>query len=119
MPAPPHRWSPSEPRLPRLCGRRGADEVHRAAGSIAIESMADVEVLLEVVPQREIDERAPVRGQFHRGRKPSLDHGNLADGQMAVQLMDVGTDLETVLAGQARWFDAGAGDHDHPQRRNL
>ena len=79
--------------------RRRSAEVHRATGSIAIESMADMEVLLEVMPQREIDERPPVRGQLHRGRQPALDQRNVTDREMPVELVDVGTDLKTVLGG--------------------
>src|SRR5207253_4568338 len=52
-------------------GRR-ASEVHRPARPIAIESMAHMEVLLEVMPQREIDERPPVGGQLHSGGEAAL-----------------------------------------------
>src|SRR5207248_9795068 len=78
--------------------RRRAGEVHRPTGSIAIESVTDMEVLLKVMPQREIDEGPPVGGQLHGGREPTLDQGNVTDGQVPVELVDVGPDLETVLA---------------------
>ena len=36
----------------------GAGEVHAAAGAVAVEAVADMEVLLEVVGEREVQERA-------------------------------------------------------------
>src|SRR5205823_3190248 len=47
-------------------------EVHAAAGGVAFEAVADVEVLLEVVAQREVDEWPLVRRQLHRGRQSAL-----------------------------------------------
>ncbi len=41
---------------------RGVIEVHATTGSVAFEPMADVEVLLEVVAQREVEERPLLRG---------------------------------------------------------
>src|SRR2546425_13242973 len=48
-------------------------EVHAAARAIALEPVAHVEVLLEVVPQREVEERPAVRSELHRRRQPALD----------------------------------------------
>ena len=47
--------------------------VHPAAGSVAVEPVGDVEALLEVVAQREVEERPPRRGQLHRRRQPALN----------------------------------------------
>ena len=92
---------------PDLLGDRGGDlvravglEVHAAPGAVALEPVADVEVLLEVVPEREVEERPPVRGQLHRRRQAALDDREVAGGEVAVEVVDVGADLEPVVRGQ-------------------
>jgi hypothetical protein len=40
--------------------------------------VADVEVLLEVVGQRHVDERAPVGGELHAGRQAALHDRHVA-----------------------------------------
>src|SRR5215469_7409127 len=45
----------------------GGGVVHVLAGAVAVEPVADVEVLLEVVPEREVEERALSGGQLHGG----------------------------------------------------
>ena len=74
-------------------GRRVV-EVHAAAGAVALEPVADVEVLLEVVAQREVEERPLLRGQLHRGRQAALHDRQVAGGQVPVEVVDVGHDLE-------------------------
>jgi hypothetical protein len=76
-----------------------------------------VVVLLEVVGQGEVEEGSSVGGQLHGGGQAALDDGQVAGGQVAVQVGDEGPQLEPFLpAGrQAGRVDAGAGDHDHPQ----
>ena len=49
-------------------GWLGGLVVHAPACLVAVEPVADVEVLLEVVAEREVQERPLTRGQFHRGR---------------------------------------------------
>src|SRR5829696_3089009 len=49
--------------------RGGGGELHPAAGVVLAQAVADVEVLLEVVTKREIQERPPVRRQLHAGRQ--------------------------------------------------
>src|SRR3954462_11550846 len=68
-----------------LLGKRAGDlgravrlEGHAAAGAVAVEAVADVEVLLEVVAQREVEEGALRRRQLHRRRQAALDHGYVA-----------------------------------------
>ena len=41
-----------------------------------------MEVLLEVVAQREVEERPPVRGQLHRRGQPALHDGEVAGGEV-------------------------------------
>ena len=43
-------------------------EIHCPASAVSVEPVADMEVLLEVVPQREVEEWPPVGGEFHGGR---------------------------------------------------
>ena len=80
--------------------------------------MADVEVLLEVVAEREVDERPAVRGQLHRGGQPALDDGQVAGGEMAVEVVDIADDLEALVAWQGLRIDARPGDDDRPQPGN-
>ena len=61
--------------------------VHAAAGAVPLQPMADVAVLLEVVPQREVQERpARGRGQLHRRRQAALDDREVAGDEVAVQV---------------------------------
>jgi len=68
--------------------------------------------------ERERDERASVGGQLHRGGEAALDDREVADGEVAIQVVEVAVDLDAVAVRQRRRVDAGAGDDDHPQRRN-
>src|SRR5918996_5739200 len=75
----------------------GGRELHAPAGPVPGQAVGDVEVLLEVVGQGEVEERAPGRGQLHAGGQAPLDHGEVAGGQVPVQPMDVGVDLQAVV----------------------
>jgi len=77
-----------------------------------------VEVLLEVVAQREVDERPPIRRQLHGRREAPLHDRQIAGRQMAKELVDVRPDLETwrCRAGERLRIDAWSGDDDHAQR---
>jgi hypothetical protein len=74
-----------------------------------------VEVLLEVVAEREVEERPAVGGQFHRRRQAALHDREIARGEVAVQLVDVGAHLEAVVLRQALGIDARPGDDDHAE----
>src|SRR5713226_6193142 len=76
--------------------RRRSFEVHAPTGAVTIEPVPDVEVLLEVVAEREIQKRPPVRGELHRRGEPALDHRNVTRREMAIELVNVCTDLEPV-----------------------
>ena len=77
--------------------------------------MADVPVLLEVVAQREVQER-PARGrELHRRGQPALDDRQVAGRQVPVQVGDEGTDLHPGDRPQRGWVDARPGDRDHAQ----
>ena len=77
-----------------------------------------MEVLLEVVAEREVEERPPVRRQFHRGGQSALDDGEVAGGEMPVELVDVRAYFEPVVCGQGARVDPRPGDDDHSQRRD-
>ena len=85
------------------------------AGAVTLEPVPHVEVLLEVVPEREEEERASVRGQLHRRREPALDDGEVAGGQVPIQVVDVRADLEARRARAARRIDPRPRHDDHPQ----
>src|SRR5215207_8592344 len=72
----------------------GGGELHAPAGVVLAQAVGDVEVLLEVVGQGEVEERPAGRGQLHAGAEAALDHGQVADGQVLVEAVDVGVDLE-------------------------
>ena len=74
-----------------------------------------MEVLLEVVAEGEVEEGALVCGQLHRGCEAALDDGEVAGGEVAVEVVHVGAHFEAVVLGQAFGVDAGAGDDDHPE----
>ena len=96
----------------------GVVVVHAAPGAVAFQAMADVKVLLEVVAQREVDEGPLVRGQLHRRREASLHNGEVAGGEVAVEVVHVGDHLQAVdqrPPTQRIGVDAGAGDDDHAQ----
>src|SRR5215211_1441368 len=98
---------------------RGGAEVHQPAGPVALEPVADVEVLLEVMPEREIEERTSVRGQLHAGREAALDDGEVAGGQVPVQVGHVAAYLEPFVLRQRRRIDPGPGHDDHPKTRDA
>jgi hypothetical protein len=79
-------------------------------------SLAHVEVLLEVVAEREVQERPPVRRQLHRRGQSALDDGEVAGGEMPVELVHVRAYLEPVVCGQGARVDPRPGDDYHPQR---
>src|SRR5262249_60285006 len=74
-------------------------------------------VLLEVVPEGEVEERTPVGSELHRRGEPALDHRQVARGEMAIEVVDVCHDLEAGVPGQRGGIDARPGHDDHAKRR--
>ena len=68
--------------------------VQAAAGAVPVQPVPHVEVLLEVVAQRHVQERPPAGGQLHRGGQPALHDGQVARGQVPVQVGHVAAHLE-------------------------
>jgi hypothetical protein len=81
--------------------------------------VAYVEVLLEVVAQWEVQERAAVGGQLHRRREPTLDDGEVAGREMTVEVVHVGPQFQSLDVRQRRWVDPRASDDDHPRLGSL
>ena len=84
---------------------------------MAVEAVGDVELLLEVLAEREVDEPASCRGELHRGCEAALDDGDVASGEMPVQVGEVPADFEPIDRSQARGVDAWPGVEleDSPQ----
>src|SRR5205823_7173099 len=67
--------------------------VHAAPGAVSGEAVGHMERLLEMVAEGEVQERGVVGHQLHCGGEPALDNRQVTDGQMAVEVMNVGTEL--------------------------
>src|SRR5258708_134426 len=87
--------------LANLLSDRGGDnvgrclcKVHTAPSLVAVKAVSHVEVLLEMVAQREVQKRALVRRQLHRRRQPTLHHRQIPDGEVTVQLLDIATHFD-------------------------
>ena len=76
-------------------------EVQHAAGAVLVEPVADVEVLLEVVAQRNVEERAAGRRQLHARGQPSLHDREVAGSEMPVQLGDEPAHLQALVLREA------------------
>ena len=70
--------------------------VQAAARAVPVQPVPDVEVLLEVMTQRHVDERPSGGGELHRGGQPALHHGQVAGCQVPVQVGHVAAHLEAV-----------------------
>src|SRR5439155_12431516 len=92
--------------------------VHAPSGAVAGESVGDVEALFEVVAEREVEEGPVAGGELHGGGEAALDDGQVADRQVAVQVVHIGADLDAAVCRQPCGVDAGPGDDDHPQAGN-
>ena len=66
----------------------------RRAGAIAVEPVGHVEVLLEMVPEREIEERRSRRRQLHAGGEAALHERQIAGGEMPVEVGHEGAHLD-------------------------
>jgi DNA-binding CsgD family transcriptional regulator len=67
--------------------RSGRLKVEPVTGAIALKLVGDVVVLFEVVPQGEVQERTPVRGQLHRRGEAALNDREVTGCEMAVQVV--------------------------------
>ena len=60
-----------------------------------------MEILLEVMAQRQVDEGALARGEFHGGGQAALHHPEIACRQVAVKVTHITMYLKTVVRWQA------------------
>src|SRR5690606_10713017 len=90
--------------LQTLCQllRLSLRERHAGPGrdAVALEPMRHVPVLLEVVRQREVEERYAGGDEFHRRRQAPLHQGGVGRRQHAVQVVDVAVVLHAFDTGQ-------------------
>src|SRR5581483_3927377 len=99
--------------------RTGIGKFQPAPGAIAIEAMGDVEILLEVIAQRKIDEGGAGRRQFHAGSQPALHQREVTCGEMSIEIRHERRDFNAFRRVQRFWIDAGTCDHDHAQFRDF
>ena len=83
----------------------GLGIIHAEAGTVALQTMAHVKVLFEVVPQRKVDEWTPGSRQLHRGRQTPLDERDVTRRETLVQLGHVSVYLEPRLSRQTLGID--------------
>ena len=89
--------------------------VHAASRAVALEAVADMAALLEVVAEREVEERPAGGGELHRGRQPALDDGEVTRREVLIEVRHEAADLDAHRAHPAIQIDAGPGDGDHPE----
>src|SRR5271155_2161212 len=95
--------------------RLGLLIVHVPAGAVLGQPVPDMEVLLEVMAQRYVDEGTLARGEFHGGGQAALHHPEVACREVPVKVMHVPVHLKTAVRRQTGRIDPRAGHHDHPQ----
>ena len=88
-------------------------EIHFDPRAIAAQAVGDMEVLLEMVSQREIDERRAGGGKLHAGGEPALDQRQITGCKMPVKIGDKGPHLNALRCIQRSRIDARPSDHDH------
>jgi len=93
----------------------GVRKDHLSLGVVAFQATGDMEVLLEMVLEREVQERCPGRGQLHAGGQTALDERKVAGRQMPIQIGNERPHLLAVGHIEFRWVEARPGHHDHPQ----
>ena len=62
--------------------------------------MRNVEGLLEMMTERKVEDRPVISDQFHGGGKAALDYGEIAYGQVPVQVVHVGIQLDAIAGRQ-------------------
>ena len=95
--------------------RVGVAVVQRPAGPVPLQPVPHVHLLLEVVAERDVQERPTRRGELHRGAQPALDHGHVARGVVQVEVGQEAVHLHARGRAQRARVDARAGDDHHPE----
>src|SRR5581483_12256003 len=81
--------------------------------AVARQAVMDMEVLLEVVLEREVEERSPGGGELHRGRQAAVADRDIAGGEPTVEPVHIPMRLEAVGARQAVGIQTRTRDQDH------
>src|SRR5678815_2459722 len=87
--------------------RAGHVVVHADAGAQAVEPAGHVEVLLEMIAQREVEERRLEGRQLHRGGEATLHDGEMGGGVMAEQMRHVRAHVDARPARKLRGVQPG------------
>src|SRR5262245_17708103 len=103
-----------EDGITQLLDRR-AVVVHPHAGPQAIQPARDVEVLLEVVAKRKVEEGRLEGGQLHGRGEAALHDGEMRGGVVAEEVGDEGLHDQLRAAGELARRQAGPRDEDHPR----
>ena len=90
----------------------------RPSGAVPVQSVPHVHLLLEVVLERHVEERALRGGQLHRGAEAALHDGHVAGGVVQVEVGQEPAYLDAVRHVQRVPVHARTGHHDHAQARD-
>src|SRR5215813_399875 len=88
--------------------------LHAHAGAQAVEAARDVEVLLEMIAEREVEKGRAEGGQLHRAGEAALDNGEVGGGVMPKQMRHVGAHVDARPRRQLAWVEPGSRDQQHP-----
>src|SRR6267378_5974895 len=87
--------------------------IHPHAGAEALEAARHEELLLEVIPEREVEERRAERGQLHRCREAALHDRQIGGGVMPEEIRHEGPHLEAGRVWKRGAVEPGAGHQHH------
>src|SRR5690349_4878814 len=97
----------------------GVLEVEPDPGAEAIEASGDVQLLLEVVAQREVEEGRAESGQLHRGGEPALDDREVGGRVMREEVGYVVAHLDAGAPRRLHLGEARTAHQDQPRLRDL
>ena len=80
--------------------------------SVSIEAVPHMDLLLEVMPEGEVEERALAGHEFHGRRQPALNNRRVAGRQVQGEVAEVADDVDATVGGEGPWVDAWAGDDE-------
>src|SRR2546421_303120 len=86
---------------------------------IASQAMGHVEVLLKVVPERDVDKRTAIRDQLHGRRQPALHYRQVATRQGLEQVVHVASCLHAIHGWKVVGVDTRSADQQQLCLRNL
>src|SRR5438874_1549102 len=114
-----HPGAQPPPHLGRQSLRRRIVVLRRWRSPIAAQAMGHVEVLLEVVAQRDVDKRTAIRDQLHGRRQPALHYRQVAARQGLEKVVHVASCLHAIDGWKVVGVDARSADQQQLCLRNL